>query len=321
MGNLRSVPIVEKHNLHDVSIINGVSAISSMEGWRKTMEDAHILINMKDYAIIGIFDGHGNDICAKFCQDNFLKLFEIELAHITTSTPTPEDFKRVLTETFKKLDEEFKKIATNGFLNSRAYDSGTTALVTVITDSYYIIANAGDSRGLIIDKTLKRIKFATLDHKPNNKIEKQRIEKSGHKVQSNRIDGNLAVSRGIGDFEYKNKNFTHEECAVTCIPDVTIIQKEFNTLLILACDGIWDVLSNESVLEYLLRLKKHTFTQSIKFNAGTVCTIDKYYQLLTETSLSSDLDSNPIKNLCENLINIAFDRGSKDNFTVAIYNC
>lgn len=323
MGNIRSVPVVEKHGVHDMLAMNGISAISSMEGWRTTMEDAHVLINMSNYLIMGVFDGHGNEVCAKFCQDNFLRLFEAELVKVTTENPTPEDFKCVLAETFKKLDDEFKVIAFSekGSGNSRAYESGTTALVAVITETHYIIANTGDSRGVVIDKTLKKVKFATVDHKPNNDTEKTRINKSGHFVSRNRVDENLAVSRAIGDFSYKDGDFSPENFAVTCIPDVTIVKKEINTLLILACDGIWDVLSNESVMEYLLRTKEHVFKTSIEFDMGMVCTIDKYYNSLLETFMNSVSDANPIEKLCEHLINISLDLGSKDNFTVAIYNC
>lgn len=318
MGNSRSIPIVKKQGLYDRSDINGTFAISSMEGFRNTMEDTHIYHNMKYYAILGIFDGHGNDTCAQFCQNNFLKLFEMELAKTTATQATPEEFKHVLVETFKKLDNEFELLIKS---TSKECNSGTTALVSVITETHYIIANAGDSRGLVIDKTEKSIKFATTDHKPTNENEKKRIDKTRHYVMMNRIDKTLGVSRGIGDFQYKDGNLLQEQFAVTCIPDVEIISKNFNTLLILACDGIWDVLSNESVMEYLLKLKKYNFTKLTEFDDGTVCTIDKYYEALEKTSLSSEYESNPIQKICENLINIAFDHGSQDNFTVAIYNC
>lgn len=323
MGNTRAVPIVEKHGVHDMFAMNGVSAISSMEGWRKNMEDAHILINMKDYIIMGVFDGHGNEICAHFCQNNFLRIFEVELSKICVQNPTPEDFKHVLTKTFLKLDEEFKPIAfsNNGSEKSKAYESGTTALVAIITDTHYIIANTGDSRGLVIDKTLKTVKFATIDHKPNDEVERSRITKAGHCVLMNRVDRELAVSRALGDFSFKDGDFLPEDFAVTCAPDVSIVSKEFNTLLILACDGIWDVMTNETVMEYLLRMKKHTFKTPIEFEMGKVCTIDKYYKMIAETSLDSTSDANPIENLCEHLIDIALDLESKDNFSVAIYNC
>jgi serine/threonine protein phosphatase PrpC len=42
------------------------------------------------------------------------------------------------------------------------------------------------------------------DHKPDNKEELARIEKANHFVEESRVDGNLALSRAIGDFQYKD---------------------------------------------------------------------------------------------------------------------
>ena len=38
------------------------------------------------------------------------------------------------------------------------------------------------------------------DHKPDNAVETARISKAGHKVEIERVDGSLALSRAIGDF-------------------------------------------------------------------------------------------------------------------------
>jgi serine/threonine protein phosphatase PrpC len=322
MGTTRSVPILKKNNLHDVNLLDGTLAISSMEGWRTTMEDSHILINMDNFIILGIFDGHGNDICAKFCRDNFQRVFTTEFSKFS-NVVSSLILKTTLMETFKKIDNEFKEFAlvTQKSGSNNAYESGTTALVVAITNTDYIIANVGDSRGIIIDKITQSIKFATMDHKPNLELERSRIEKSGHTVSRNRVDDSLATSRAIGDFKYKDGTKMPEEYAVTCVPDITIVQKTINTLLILACDGIWDVLTNQSVMEYVLKKKHHIFTNMIQFDRGQICTIDKYYKMLDDISLCSESDSYPIEKICEYLIDIGLDLGSKDNFTVAIFNC
>jgi serine/threonine protein phosphatase PrpC len=311
MGNIRSVPVVDKTSTCDIIALNGMSAISSMEGWRRGMEDTHILINMNDYMIMGLFDGHGGDRCSLFCKDNFLKIF---LSNLQLSS-TPDSFKVALIETFKQLDEQFKSVY------SQEHKSGTTALVAIITNTHYIIANAGDSRGIIIDKHLKCVLFSTTDHKPNNTSERLRIERTNHSVSMGRVDGNLATSRAIGDYEYKDGVHKPEEYAVTCVPDVTIIEKKIDTVLLLACDGIWDVLSNDSIVQYVLRMKEHIFTKLVEFDSGSVCTLDRYYKNLSDKSISSESDSNPIAKLCEHIIDVAFDLDSKDNFTVAIYSC
>ena len=61
------------------------------------------------------------------------------------------------------------------------------------------------------------------------------------------MDGDLAVSRGFGDFEYKGVGSLPErEQRVSCIPEIKIVERSGDDdVLLLACDGLWDVMSNE----------------------------------------------------------------------------
>jgi len=84
------------------------------------------------------------------------------------------------------------------------------------------------------------------DHKPENIEERNRIEKAGGFVEDNRVKGILALSRSIGDLEYKSDTSrTLREQMITADPD---IKKEpianDTAFLIIACDGIWDCLEN-----------------------------------------------------------------------------
>lgn len=72
-----------------------------MQGWRKSMEDAHIAhmdIVQGEVSIFGVFDGHGGQEVAKFVEDNFLK--EIQKLDSFKS----RDYRKALTETFINLD-------------------------------------------------------------------------------------------------------------------------------------------------------------------------------------------------------------------------
>ena len=92
-------------------------------------------------------------------------------------------------------------------------------MVLVTTDSIYC-ANSGDSRAVLCSKD-EAIPLS-FDHKPQNVEEENRISNSGHFVEDDRVDGNLALSRAIGDFQYKDKpNRPPEDQAVTCNPDIT----------------------------------------------------------------------------------------------------
>jgi len=94
----------------------------------------------------------------------------------------------------------------------------------------------------------------TVDHKPSHPTEKQRIEAAGGHVTEDeppRLDGNLAVSRGLGDFEYKGKSDTDpKDQKVSCIPDIYEVSGlQPGTLVVLCCDGVWDVLMGPDVAE------------------------------------------------------------------------
>ena len=99
---------------------------------------------------------------------------------------------------------------------------GTTANVLLIVNNMLICANAGDSRCVVAEEG--KAKALSLDHKPTQKREKERIYKAGHTVNfEGRIDGNLNLSRGIGDiWAKKNRKLPLEQQAVTALPDVKI---------------------------------------------------------------------------------------------------
>lgn len=69
-----------------------------------------------------------------------------------------------------------------------------------------ICCNAGDSRAVLaIGDAPQKVVPLSEDHKPQNAAEEERINNSGHFVEDDRVDGNLALSRAIGDFQYKDK--------------------------------------------------------------------------------------------------------------------
>src|SRR5438105_2881420 len=77
--------------------------------------------------------------------------------------------------------------------------SGCTASVVLISKTEIYCANAGDSRTVLCKKG--KAKPLSTDHKPDIKSERSRIEKANGTVEDNRVNGNLSVSRALGDFE------------------------------------------------------------------------------------------------------------------------
>ncbi|CAJ1954127.1 unnamed protein product [Cylindrotheca closterium] len=153
-------------------------------------------------------------------------------------------------------------------------DSGTTACVVLITPDHLVCANAGDSRAVYSKNGNKAIPLS-YDHKPDDEGEERRIREGGGYVAGGRVEGDLAVSRGLGDFRFKNmptvlagnsnKNNSDTEDEpqpvqtmlpkdqkVSPVPDVIVQNRnpDQDEFIIVACDGIWDVRSNqECVME------------------------------------------------------------------------
>jgi len=91
------------------------------------------------------------------------------------------------------------------------------------------------------------------DHKPTNAAETSRIVAGGGFVEFGRVNGNLALSRALGDFEFKQSpNLPAEQQVVTADPDINshthTAEDEF---IVVACDGIWDVLTSQQVIDYV----------------------------------------------------------------------
>jgi len=80
--------------------------------------------------------------------------------------------------------------------------AGCTATVLLISRTEMICANAGDSR-TVLSKGGRAIDMSE-DHKPELATELSRIQRSGGFVEDGRVNGMLALSRALGDFEYKS---------------------------------------------------------------------------------------------------------------------
>jgi len=129
--------------------------------------------------------------------------------------------------------------------------TGCTATVVLISPTHLFCANAGDSRVVLARSSGAQMCFPlSTDHKPDDPIEKARIEAAGGFVEENRVNGSLNLSRSLGDFEYKsshNIDFTAQ--MVTCDPEVrSCTRQPSDEFIILACDGIWDCLSSEEAV-------------------------------------------------------------------------
>ncbi|RYP89473.1 hypothetical protein DL769_000024 [Monosporascus sp. CRB-8-3] len=254
MGQTLSEPVVDKTSDkgEDDRLLYGVSA---MQGWRISMEDAHCTVldlltpegdekkvHPSRLSFFGVFDGHGGHKVAEFAGENIHDILKKQ------DTFKTGNYDQSLKDCFLATDR--------AILSDPKYEeevSGCTACVGLISANKIYIANAGDSRSVLGVKG--RAKPLSFDHKPQNEGEKARITAAGGFVDFGRVNGNLALSRAIGDFEFKKSaELAPEQQIVTAFPDVVTHElTDDDEFLVIACDGIWDCQSSQAVIEFVRR--------------------------------------------------------------------
>jgi serine/threonine protein phosphatase PrpC len=264
----------------------------SLIGQRPSNEDHHIIIeninsentNILDINLYAIFDGHGGKGVSKYLKDNYGNYFckKDLLYHPTKKSEYIKYIKKI----YQILQDKISKEVSSSKI------AGSTALSIIFykynNKIYYYTLNTGDSRAILCNKYNIAIPL-TKDHKPISYEEKKRITELGGVIKFDAGDWrikDLSVSRAFGDIDTKE--------FVIQTPD--IIRYELNLsdkFIVMACDGLWDVLSNQDVIDFILeeldKLKKNKSTNGSGKN-----------------------------NIAKNLGEYAIQKGSYDNVTIII---
>jgi protein phosphatase 1G len=285
--------------------------VCAMKGWRKRMEDPHITDISKGengrFNIFGVFDGHGGKEVAQFVSNHFTESF------LKNEKIKKNNIKQAICDTFLKMDElmfqkegieELKSISKkcqeedkiffekNNVVETEldlymksllkkdeniAFSRGCTACVCVIDTltGKIFFANAGDSR-VILCKKGKAYRMS-VDHKPELELESNRIKKAdGWVSEYGRINGNLNLSRTLGDLEYKNnKNLPPQEQIITAYPDVVDDKiGEDNDFIVIGCDGIWDCIQDQDVCDIItekINKENNKYKVNLENILGKIC--------------------------------------------------
>jgi len=260
MGAFLDKPKTEKESRKGYG--NGLYyGLSSMQGWRVDMEDNHcalVSINdeegvLKNWSFFAVFDGHAGVAVSTYCAQHMLKqvLGNADFVKgVRRDVPGIEDIRKGIVQSFLMLDTQMRKLPE---LNSFEERSGTTAVCAFIAPTHIFIANCGDSRAFVCQNGY--VSLSTVDHKPSNALERDRIQKAGGTVVIQRVNGALAVSRALGDFEYKSVEGRGQlEQLVSPEPDIFVQRRDHDTdqFLIIACDGVWDVFTNQDMCDFVL---------------------------------------------------------------------
>lgn len=237
---------------------------SCMQGWRIHMEDSHThILSLPDdpgTAFFAVYDGHGGANIAQHAGKHLHK-------YVTRRPEYGSDMRKALQRGFLDIDEA---MLNDDSLKEQM--AGSTAVTVLIKNDRLYCANAGDSRAIAC--VGGKLDVLSFDHKPNNTNELERIKKAGGYVEYNRVNGYLALSRALGDFSLKrNTNVLPEEQVVTAWPDIE--ERHVNEdwqFMVIACDGIWDVLPSQSVLEFVqAEIAQGIYPQNICENLMTRC--------------------------------------------------
>eukprot|EP00308_Calcidiscus_leptoporus_P016900 CAMPEP_0119398654 /NCGR_PEP_ID=MMETSP1334-20130426/140955_1 /TAXON_ID=127549 /ORGANISM="Calcidiscus leptoporus, Strain RCC1130" /LENGTH=381 /DNA_ID=CAMNT_0007422523 /DNA_START=534 /DNA_END=1679 /DNA_ORIENTATION=- len=131
-------------------------------------------------------------------------------------------------------------------------EAGCTAVVVLIRGSKVFVANAGDSRAVLC--RAGQAVALSFDHKPSLPTELARIEAGGGWVTAQgRVNGNLNLSRALGDLKYKGDDSRpRAEQIISAEPDVDVHTiSDGDDFIIIACDGIWDCLTNQQAVDFV----------------------------------------------------------------------
>lgn len=214
------------------------------------MEDEHInLINAKTVdgnplSLFAVLDGH--------CGRRVAELGSQMLPEALFTHPMiGQNNAQAFVEAIMQIDRQI-------FQAIRNQDGGCTLITALVHKRMLFVANLGDARAVLCDSG--QAVPMSIDHKPTDPAEQARIVRCGGFVHFGRVSGCLAVSRALGDFEFKVSmgRFVQKEFQVSNVADIRQINLTDGTrFLIIACDGLWDVMTNEDavlwVTEYLAK--------------------------------------------------------------------
>eukprot|EP01080_Neovahlkampfia_damariscottae_P012009 gene12009-5409_t len=174
----------------------------------------------------------------------------------------------LLRESFFEMSELVKE---------KKLQDGATAAVVYIKGTKCYVANAGDSR-VVISRDGKAHRLS-VDHKPDDDSEKRRIREVGGFVADGRVNGIMGVSRAIGD-NFLDPMIIHD-------PFTKVIDlNEKDNFIIIACDGVWDVVSDSDAVKEIQEekdprvasAKLRNYAYDNKSTDNITCTVVRFLQ-------------------------------------------
>ncbi|KOO23856.1 protein phosphatase [Chrysochromulina tobinii] len=179
------------------SVVAGV-AHSCLRGWRLSMEDEAVLeLLTPALGCFAVLDGHGGSFCSRWGADELPRRLHHIALLVERSTEADEarQVAQQLSEAVRQMDADLR---TRG---RPAWACGSTLVVLLVTERSLTVANLGDSRAVLCRAGMALP--LSRDHKPKSAAERQRILQAGGFIVDGRVNGDLSLSRALGDFRHK----------------------------------------------------------------------------------------------------------------------
>jgi protein phosphatase 2C family protein 2/3 len=279
MGNASAssnVPVCDEFIGQQVFNQNLILVSFEMLGRRTVMEDVSFIQfplsktqpRHQFSGVVGICDGHGGSFSA-----DWLSSVLPDTCALLDDVHNSENIQKAMI----CIDQQLLKLQTQ---QPKTETSGSTAVFALMTflpeeEQYKLtVVNVGDSRALLFKHKSQTFKQITSDHKPTNKKERTRIFQAGSKVECDRVEGHLSVSRAFGDPDFKNRaGVLIFDQPVTALPDVFSDKVlEMGDLFLLASDGLFEQQTSGQIADLMRRHrpKLHDSTTLIQL-ARTLC--------------------------------------------------
>ena len=270
---------IEINNIKEVNKNDNENYIKIKDYFSKEEKNSEYNNEMEDFTLIkhpyldlenhhlslfAVFDGHGGTTVSEYLKNNFCENLKKVI-----KTDFSLNFREIFKRSIENIDKNFKDM-------ENAKNCGSTGTIIIINKNSIYCANVGDSKCFYINE--KEAIQLTEDHNCKNKEEVKELRSRGVLVFQNRVFGSLSLTRTFGDVDYKNEGIT-----ATPFINKIFVDKNNVKYLVIASDGIWDVVDNNQLFQMSTELKEGTSEE-----------------------------------FCNNLVNYAMKNGSRDNISCIV---
>lgn len=264
----------------------------SLLGLRPSNEDEVDIVDntggadasLKPVLYLGIYDGHGGPGISKVLKKT-IRLSQYYMHNTADDIAPSSKWNRHMIRKYKTIQQ---KLADT---EPKAKTMGSTALVVIAYEHkgnrMLKVVNLGDSRAVACNH-YKISQPLTRDHKPDTPDERQRIAAAGGKIEYSKRDdpriNGLSVSRVFGDLDCEH---------ISSEPECFDYRTDGMPFVIMGCDGLWDVMSDQDAVNFVLGC-------------------------MADTKVTGNLSGKSSRNIAQRLAEHALERGSQDNVSVII---